>query len=68
MELSWLIESITELDYDGISATVKQITPLFDGEKSARTYIRATTETDVDAKTAIKTDLTDKKYVWTSEI
>lgn len=68
MELSFLIEEITELDYDNISETVKQVIPLFDGIKTGRTYIRVATETDADSKTAVKTDLTDKGYVWTTEI
>ena len=68
MELSFKIVSITELDYDGVSETVKQITPALDGEDLPHTYIRSDAESDADAKTAIKTSLTDKGYIWDSEI
>lgn len=64
MGLSFTITSVTELDYDGISETVKQITPALDGVDLSHTYIRPNTETDVDSKTAIKTDLTNKGYSW----
>jgi len=68
MELSWLITSITEVDYDGISETVKQVIPLLDGEELAHQFIRASAETDDVSKTAIKTMLINKGYSWTTEI
>ena len=68
MELSFTIESITELDYDDISETIKQITPALDGENLSHTYIRDSAESDADSKAAVKTSLTDKGYIWDSEI
>lgn len=67
-ELSWYIESITELDYDGVSETVKQYCPKLDGDKLHLHYIRDDAEAEATAKTSIKTDLTDKGYVWASEV
>ena len=68
MELSWIIDSVTENDYDDISETVKRVIPCFDSVKTDRVYFRDNSETDADSKTAIKTDLTDKGYTWTSEV
>ncbi len=68
MELSFTISSITDTDYDGISVTSKKVIPALDGEDLSHTYMRDSAETDVASKTAIKTDLTDKGYTWTSEI
>lgn len=67
-ELSWNITSVPELDYDGISVTVKQVEPKIDGVALPHLYVRASTETDVDSKTVVKADLTDKEYTWTSEV
>ncbi len=68
MELSWTIDSITEADYDGVNETVKRIIPALDGKGLPHIYFRDDTETDAVSKTAIKPDLTDKGYTWTSEI
>lgn len=68
MELSWLISSLIEPDYDGVSETVKQVIPLLDGVELSHQFIRDDAETDAASKTAIKIILTDKGYTWTSEI
>ncbi len=67
IDLTWTIEDLTEDDYDGVPETVKHVIPLFDGVKFGREYFRADAETDAAAKTAIRTDLTDKGYAWDTE-
>jgi len=67
-ELSWTISSLTEPDYDEVSNTVKHVIPALDGVALPHEYFRDDAETDAAAKTAIKTDLTNKGYTWTSEI
>ena len=68
MELSWQIETITEADYDEVNETVKQVKALLDGSVIPHLFIRDSTETDADSKTAIKTTLTDRGYTWDTEI
>ena len=66
-DLTWTITSITELDYDDVSETIKHIIPLINGEKLPHEFSKPDTETDADIKTAIKAVLTDKGYSWDTE-
>ncbi len=72
-ELSWIIESITEPDYDNVNETIKQVIPYIskDGDTPIalnRIFVRDNTESDAASKTAIKTELTDLGYSWDTEI
>lgn len=67
VDLTWTIASLTENDYDGVAETVKHVIPALNEVNLKHEYFRDNTETDADAKTAIKADLTDKGYVWDTE-
>lgn len=66
-DLTWLITSITEADYDGVNETVKHVIPCINLLKLPHEFSRLDSESDADAKTAIKTILTDKGYSWDTE-
>jgi len=68
VELSWDISSVTELDFDNVSTTVKRVIPKFNGKNLPHVYIKNSSEADVDSKTSVKTNLTDKGYTWDFEI
>lgn len=71
-DLTWIITPVTEPDYDGVNETIKQVEPCLNtngagATKTGRTFSRLDSETDADAKTAIKTILTDLGYTWDTE-
>lgn len=74
--LTLTISSTTEDDYDGIPETVKQCTGKITDddtgkitlEENVETIACLNTKTDTEVKTAFKTYLESKGYIWNTEI
>ena len=68
MELKITVQTITELDYDDVSVTEKNLTSTIDGIDTTIVHSEASSVIDATAKTNYKNKLTELGYTWTSEI
>ena len=66
--LSWDISEINDTDYDGASLTFKRVRPMFDGVIDWIDASFATTLSDADCKTAVKSRMTTLWFTRDSEI
>lgn len=68
VQLSFDIDTLTEVDYDGSNTDYKSVVPLFDGVRDGFHISFPTTTTDADCKTAVKAKMTEKWVTRDTEI
>lgn len=67
-QLSFIIFTETDVDYNGISETIKNICAYIDGVILPVQYSEESVSTDMTCKTNFKTYLTDLGYTWDTEV